>query len=204
MGSLNLSNPNLGQVGILNSRSGFQPQEILYPGFGLNISPSGGTIPYDNRGGPNGGMELAYWLTSPPQGIFGVSAVHASGAAAHFRINAYEDGKPLELFYLTNPKDPSTLVKTTNYTGTITGSPNDNSAAIIFTPPNAFYTNNPHVPEAPTDSTASPPPAASAAQTASAKPAHAAKVETARPAASPTPAAVVPRAWTAAGGGRAH
>src|ERR1700683_537065 len=39
------------------------PSEFLYPGFGLNHTSSGGTIPYDNIGGPNGGMEIAYWQT---------------------------------------------------------------------------------------------------------------------------------------------
>jgi hypothetical protein len=69
--------------------------EYLYPGFGLNHTASGGTIPYDNRGGPNGGTEIAYWQT-PPVGLFGVSATHISGGPALASFNIFLDGKPLD------------------------------------------------------------------------------------------------------------
>jgi hypothetical protein len=38
----------------------------LYPIGGLNVTPSGGTIPFDHRGGPNGGIEVCFW----PAGAF--------------------------------------------------------------------------------------------------------------------------------------
>ena len=67
-----LSAANLGQIAIQRSHNGFQPKEFLFPGFGFNVSSTGGVIPYDNRGGPRGGMEIAYWKGTPPQGLFGV------------------------------------------------------------------------------------------------------------------------------------
>ena len=35
--------------------------EAIYPAQGLTQSPSGGMIPFDHRGGPNGGIELVHW-----------------------------------------------------------------------------------------------------------------------------------------------
>ena len=67
-----VSDANLGQVGIVHRANGFHPQEILFPGFGLNTTQSGGTIPFDHRGGPNGGMEIGFWQNAVPTGLFGL------------------------------------------------------------------------------------------------------------------------------------
>jgi hypothetical protein len=72
------------------------PGEFLYPGFGLNHGSSGGAIPYDNRGGPNGGMEIAYWGANYPQGLYAFSAVHISGGPALVTFNTFLNGKPLD------------------------------------------------------------------------------------------------------------
>ncbi|HEX8913146.1 MAG TPA: hypothetical protein VF796_12375 [Humisphaera sp.] len=77
---------------------GFKPTEILFPGYGLNVSTSGGLIPFDNRGGPRGGTEIAYWKGSFPTGVYGVGVLHASGGDASFKINAFLDGQPLPIF----------------------------------------------------------------------------------------------------------
>jgi hypothetical protein len=90
VGEVTGTNPNKLLVGIQTGLN-----EFLYPGFGLNHSASGGTIPFDNRGGPNGGTELAYWNT-PPQGLYGISAIHMSGAPALVSFNVFLDGKPLD------------------------------------------------------------------------------------------------------------
>ncbi|MDB5331446.1 MAG: hypothetical protein JWP03_2597 [Phycisphaerales bacterium] len=77
--------------------SNFQPTEFLYPGFGLNHSKAGGTIPFDNRGGANGGTEIAYWKgTDYPKGLYGLSAVHQSGGPALVSFNVFLNGKPLD------------------------------------------------------------------------------------------------------------
>jgi hypothetical protein len=92
-------NLNVGELNGTNATAllnGLQTHqsEFLYPGFGLNQSASGGTIPFDNRGGPNGGFEIAYWKT-PPQGIFGISAIHMSGGPALVTFNTFLNGKEL-------------------------------------------------------------------------------------------------------------
>ena len=53
--------------------------EILFPAFGLNAVPSGGKIPFDNRGGPKGGMEVATWSGVAPHGIYGLGVQFVSG-----------------------------------------------------------------------------------------------------------------------------
>ena len=94
---LNLNVGELNGTDPFKLLNGFQTHlsEFLYPGFGLNHSTSGGTIPFDNQGGPNGGSEIAYWKT-PPSGLFGISAIHISGAPALVKFNVFLDGKPLD------------------------------------------------------------------------------------------------------------
>lgn len=115
--------------------SGFRPTEILFPGFGLNTSLSGGKIPFDDRGGPRGGQEIAFW-DSPPVGVYGVGALHAGGGAADFKINAFLDGTPLN--FITFDANFN-LVKTTQLEGTLTGSALDDAAAILFVPSNPGF-----------------------------------------------------------------
>jgi hypothetical protein len=67
--------------------------EYLYPGFGQNHSPGGGTIPYDNRGGPNGGMEIAYWGANYPKGLYYITALQASGGPALVTFDMFVNGK---------------------------------------------------------------------------------------------------------------
>ncbi|HET6252199.1 MAG TPA: hypothetical protein VFE47_31220 [Tepidisphaeraceae bacterium] len=70
--------------------------EFLYPGFGLNHGAKGGTIPYDNQGGPNGGMEIAYWKgNNYPRGFYGISSVLESGGPALVTFNVFQNGKEL-------------------------------------------------------------------------------------------------------------
>ena len=140
VGAAGLSDANLGQVGILGSSKSFQQTELLYPGFGLNTSASGGIIPYDHRGGPNGGMEVAYWLNSPPQGIFVVSAVLQSGKAADYKIDAFLGGKPLSQIYFSTD---GTLFKTNELNGTIAAAAKsfDTITSVVLSPGNSFYNN---------------------------------------------------------------
>ncbi len=138
-----LSDANLGQIAITLSPHGFQPKELLFPGYGLNTSPTGGVIPYDNRGGPNGGMEIAYWPGTPPQGIFGVGMIHKSGPAVNYTINAFYNGSPINIFYtnsLATTSQPNIPVLTTQeLKGTATGGFND-----LFSSGNAFVPPNPY------------------------------------------------------------
>src|SRR5205085_1310342 len=38
----------------------FNPNILLYPGFGLETSPTGGRVPFNHRGGPNGGPGIRF------------------------------------------------------------------------------------------------------------------------------------------------
>jgi hypothetical protein len=75
----------------------FEPSEVLFPGFGLDSTITGGRIVVDNRGGPNGGQEVAFY-NNAEHGIYGMQALHVSGPGAAVRFNAFLDGKPTILF----------------------------------------------------------------------------------------------------------
>ena len=53
--------------------------ELLFPASGLNTSKSGGKIDFDHRGGPNGGIEIAYWQGRAPAGSYSFAAAIAEG-----------------------------------------------------------------------------------------------------------------------------
>jgi hypothetical protein len=79
----------------------FSPTTILFPGFGLETAPSGGRIPYNHRGGPNGGQEICFWPSKFPSGVFGFSALNNSTTtAADVRFNAFLDGEKIPLYTL--------------------------------------------------------------------------------------------------------
>jgi hypothetical protein len=78
---------------LLGSGKSFNPSEVLFPGFGLNVVPSGGRIPFDHRGGPNGGMEVAYWNGTAPHGVYGLGVLFVSGAPVNLELNAFLNGK---------------------------------------------------------------------------------------------------------------
>ncbi len=111
----------------------FQPEEILFPGFGLNRNATGGVIPFDHRGGPNGGQEIAYWKDSFPDGIYGLAVQHASGESATFKLNAFENGKPISIFAFGVE---SPLVHATTIQRTLDPGAGD-EIAIVLVPPNA-------------------------------------------------------------------
>jgi hypothetical protein len=100
-----------------NILNGFQKVEFLYPGYGLQNSPSGRHIPYEDLGGPSGGEEVAYWLGSHPQGLYGIGAQFISGVPTSFTFNVFENGQPVEMFYFAS--DGVTLIKSTQETRTL-------------------------------------------------------------------------------------
>jgi hypothetical protein len=117
-----------------NILAGFQKVEFLYPAKGLNNSPSGGHIPYDDIGGPTGGMEVAYWLGSHPQGLYGIGAEFISGVSTSYTFNVFENGKPVTMFYFAS--DGVTLIKSTQMTGTL--GPGQFSTALAAVPEQAL------------------------------------------------------------------
>ena len=66
---------------------------VVYPLGGFDKIANGGTTPFDHRGGPNGGIEVAYWLNSFPEGIYFVGAQHISGPNVQATLDVFRDGK---------------------------------------------------------------------------------------------------------------
>lgn len=114
--------------------NGFRPEEILYPGFGLNVTASGGIIPFDHRGGPGGGTEIAYWENDFPLGVYGVGVLHASGGETDFKVNAFLDNQPLPIFTFD---EEGNIVRVNTLRGTV--GRNDSDGAILFVPRSTFF-----------------------------------------------------------------
>src|SRR3954447_14816227 len=75
----------------------FQPTELLYPGYSLDNTASGGHIAFDHRGGPNGGTEVSYSNKLVP-GLCGVSARNISGGRSDFKWNVVSSTGPINIF----------------------------------------------------------------------------------------------------------
>jgi hypothetical protein len=71
--------------------------EALYPATGANTSPSGGVIPFNNIGGPKGGIELAYWGSNYPKALYPVGVTSVSGATVDWRIDVFLNGSRVNI-----------------------------------------------------------------------------------------------------------
>ena len=72
--------------------------EFIYPIGGLDRSKSGGVTPFDHRGGPGGGIEVVYWPTNTfTSGTYAMSVQRVSGPTVNATIQAFLNGKPLNL-----------------------------------------------------------------------------------------------------------
>jgi hypothetical protein len=66
----------------------------VYPIGGVNITKNGGETSFDHRGGPNGGMEVAFWGKDFPLGLYRVGVVFISGIQPMpATVDAFLDGK---------------------------------------------------------------------------------------------------------------
>jgi hypothetical protein len=73
--------------------------------------------------------------------VYGIGAQHISGAPADFKLDAFLDGQPLDIFF-TQGVDANGLplpVKTHTYTGTLSQQGEDAAGAIIYVPGNSFF-----------------------------------------------------------------
>jgi hypothetical protein len=66
--------------------------ELLIPASGVNTSRSGGRIPFDHQGGPDGGIELANWGSKFPSTIYPVGVNYSSGASAQYTLDVFLNG----------------------------------------------------------------------------------------------------------------
>ncbi len=73
-------------LGLINLAKG----ETLYPVTSLNTSPSGGIIPFNDIGGPHGGIELAYWEGAYAKGIYQMVVYNASGVPVTYKLGVLE------------------------------------------------------------------------------------------------------------------
>lgn len=119
---------------LTNISEGFQQGEFLYPGFGFQSSASGGHIAFDDRGGPKGGEEIAFWSGPFPTGLYGIAAQSISGAATSFTFNVYANGVPQYMYYFNTAG--TALVKSTQVTHEL--QPGQNDTALILIPPVAL------------------------------------------------------------------
>jgi hypothetical protein len=90
--------------------------EELYPATPLNTTPSGGSIPYNDIGGPAGGIEYAFWKNSFPRSKYTIIVNDLSGMMTTFTAEVFENGVR-DMFVL--PTD-GTVPGSTVFTGTIT------------------------------------------------------------------------------------
>lgn len=73
--------------------------EFIYPRVGFNTTPSGGRIPFDHRGGPNGGFEVVYWpKATQPDGQYLPFVVHQSGGTVNAKLDVFQNGRRLDIF----------------------------------------------------------------------------------------------------------
>ena len=89
--------------------------EFLYPIAGLNQYPNGDKIPFDHRGGPHGGLELASFprITSANANeLFSIGAGHIAGRTTDMTFSAFQNGKPIMLFDLATQTCVNTISAT--------------------------------------------------------------------------------------------
>lgn len=118
---------------ILN-KTEFHFSEFLYPGYGLNVSPSGGRTDFDDRGGPNGGQEIVYWKGAYPTGVYGLAIVQQSGEPTNVTVNAFLNGKKLLLFDFIATADTVNPVGPGSTTFTYKMKTGDINAPLVFIP----------------------------------------------------------------------
>lgn len=111
----------------------FRFSEFIYPGFGLNVSPSGGRTDFDHRGGPNGGQEIVYWRGNFPIATYALGIVQVSGEPTPLTVNAFLDGRKIAMFDFAPTVEVSPEgVRSTTYTYRMT--PNAIVSPLVFIP----------------------------------------------------------------------
>jgi hypothetical protein len=72
--------------------------DVLFPTGAFSLSKNGGRVPFDHRGGANGGIEYAFFTGASPQDLFYVTALPASGSpSTPVTLRAFLNGLPLQI-----------------------------------------------------------------------------------------------------------
>ncbi len=83
-------------LSVRHSSDAIPQGETLYPISTLAVSPTGGRIPFDHRGGANGGIEIAFWPNALP-GPYDFGSVYISGAnPVPATVDVFQDGQRLQ------------------------------------------------------------------------------------------------------------
>jgi hypothetical protein len=94
---------------IVSNSVGNRGGEVLFPASGLNRTLSGGRIDFDHRGGPNGGIEIAYWGGKIAPGSYGIGVLLPAGASdTAATVDVFQGGQRIGIF------DGSGIVPTAN------------------------------------------------------------------------------------------
>jgi hypothetical protein len=113
--------------------------ESVYPIGGINISPSGGETAFDHRGGPNGGIEVAFWPANfPVEQFYTAGSVHISGPNSPATLDIFRDGQRVtftgpdgqrteQANYIAAPVDPT--ITDGQFVGTVLINPQPASKA---------------------------------------------------------------------------
>jgi len=70
---------------------------VVYPIGGRNVLRNGGRTDFDHRGGPNGGMEVAFWPGAFPNGTYQIGSQHMSGAVTPATLDVFQGGQRLDI-----------------------------------------------------------------------------------------------------------
>jgi hypothetical protein len=122
----------------------FNPSTFLFPGNGLQTSPTGGQIAFNHRGGANGGQEICFWPEAFPTAVYGFSALNNSSTdPATIKFNAYLDGQKISLF--TFAEDGFTLIRAKGIQRTAPAA--GTQSVIVLAPPNDVFEGFPESPD---------------------------------------------------------
>ena len=80
-------------LGVTQPAADAAGSSTLYPLGGLNVLSSGGEVPFDHVGGPNGGIEVAFWQGGFTEGFYLVASQHMSGPDAPATLDVFRDGQ---------------------------------------------------------------------------------------------------------------
>jgi hypothetical protein len=76
---------------------GTGPNRVVLPIGGLDQIPSGGQTGFDHRGGPNGGMEVVFWPTTFPNGVYSPGIANKNNVPMQAEFSVFLNGKPQDI-----------------------------------------------------------------------------------------------------------
>lgn len=98
---------------VVSNNVGNQGGEVLFAANGLNRTRTGGRMDFNHLGGPNGGIEIAYWGGKFVPGSYAIGVLlPANAAPTSATVDVFRGGQRLGIF------DGTDIVQTANVTVT--------------------------------------------------------------------------------------